>query len=219
MQNENPLEHGSPPGDGGWGNSGEINLDRRGFLRLAGLLAGGFFTAGMTQAQAFFWHQPPPATAPEGVSIEPKWVEQLGEGIYGYAHFLHRLKLRNITVEQILEAHARRRGRVLNSLPPRSLWRNMKATLQAAERLAEYLGEPVEHVVSAYRNPAYNSACRAAPMSYHMRNMALDLQFRSKPRQVAAAARELRQRGVFRGGIGRYSGFTHIDTRGHPADW
>jgi hypothetical protein len=29
----------------------------------------------------------------------------------------------------------------------------------------------------------------------------------------------MRKEGVFKGGVGRYPGFTHIDTRGSNADW
>jgi hypothetical protein len=45
------------------------------------------------------------------------------------------------------------------------------------------------------------------------------VQFGVAPSVVAQTARTLRSRGVFRGGVGRYSTFTHIDTRGQNVDW
>jgi uncharacterized protein YcbK (DUF882 family) len=52
-----------------------------------------------------------------------------------------------------------------------------------------------------------------------MRNVALDLQFDSRPSKVAKVARALREEGRFRGGIGLYPDFVHVDTRGTNATW
>ncbi|WP_075087948.1 D-Ala-D-Ala carboxypeptidase family metallohydrolase [Verrucomicrobium spinosum] len=75
-------------------------------------------------------------------------------------------------------------------------------------------------IASAYRSPAYNATCPgAAPQSFHLHNLALDLVYDCPPAKVAEAAHALRNRGFFRGGIGKYPSFTHIDTRGKNADW
>ena len=96
----------------------------------------------------------------------------------------------------------------------------MAGTLQAADHIAATLGKPIKDVTSAYRSPAYNRRCPGAKsQSWHMQNFALDLQFGVSPRTVASVARQLRSRGLFKGGIGRYSSFTHIDTRGTNVDW
>ena len=59
----------------------------------------------------------------------------------------------------------------------------------------------------------------AKPRSYHQQNVALDLMFKTSQSRVARVARELRDNGAFKGGVGRYNIFTHIDTRGYNADW
>ncbi|MFY8216096.1 MAG: YcbK family protein, partial [Chthoniobacterales bacterium] len=119
----------------------------------------------------------------------------------------------------VIAPHLKTRGRLANSLPPKDCWKNIAPTLRAVDRLSTVLQEPVVEVISAYRSPAYNRSCGGSGASQHVRNTALDLKFESSPRTVAKAARELRDRGVFLGGVGRYSGFTHIDTRGSKADW
>jgi len=137
-----------------------------------------------------------------------------------YEAFLLSLGLRYIKPSELLRPHFNIRGAVSNSLPPKELWRNMTPTLKVADELRQLLGVRLETIASAYRSPAYNAACAgAASHSYHMQNRALDLVYDCSPQQVAEAARSLRNQGIFRGGIGRYPGFTHIDTRGKNADW
>ena len=123
-------------------------------------------------------------------------------------------------MHQVIKAHARQKGTVWNSIPPKSMWDSMMPTLQAADRLAVALGSDLKEVTSAYRSPAYNARCPGAkPRSYHKQNVALDLMFNTSQSRVARVARELRDNGLFEGGVGRYSLFTHIDTRGYKADW
>ena len=96
----------------------------------------------------------------------------------------------------------------------------MAGTLKAADRIASTIGQPVKEVTSAYRSPAYNRRCPGAKTrSWHMQNFALDLQFKASPSTVVRAARHVRSKGFFKGGIGRYSSFVHIDTRGQNVDW
>ena len=109
-----------------------------------------------------------------------------------------------------------------------SAWKNVKKHEEAADTdrveladaLIAELGVPLKMINSAYRSPKYNAACPgAASKSYHTRNMALDLMFECCPKDAAKAAKKLRSRGEFKGGIGVYSSFIHIDTRGKNADW
>jgi hypothetical protein len=200
----------------------ESALCRRGFLRSSLFLAGGMLLASPVDSMAFIFRprQPSGAGSTGRVEIPDEWIKALGPQVRDYVVFLQRLRLRHIKVEQIIEPHLRRRGNVQNTIPPKQLWRAMAPTLKATDLVARQLGEPVHNIISAYRSPAYNARCPGASRnSYHVRNMALDLQFRSSPRRVAMVARELRDKGVFSGGVGRYSGFTHIDTRGRKADW
>ncbi len=137
-----------------------------------------------------------------------------------YEAFLAGLGLRHLKPLEILRPHFKQRGTVVNTLPPKELWRNLAATLRVADELRQHLGVKLLTIASAYRSPAYNAACPgAATSSYHMQNMALDLMFDCAPELVATAAEALRARGVFSGGIGRYASFTHVDTRGKNADW
>jgi len=144
----------------------------------------------------------------------------IGGNVEAYKKFLNRLGLRKISLQKIIESHAKARGNVHNTLPPRQLWNNIRKTLLAMDKVAHRLGEPVGEVLSVYRSPAYNAKCAGAKSnSYHIRNNAIDVRFNSSPKRVAAMARDLRKAGLFQGGVGRYPGFTHLDTRGSNADW
>jgi hypothetical protein len=137
-----------------------------------------------------------------------------------YEAFLAGLNLRHIQPMEMLRPHFKVRGTIANELPPRESWTNIAPTLRVADELRERLGSRLAAIASAYRTPAYNAACPgAASHSYHVRNMALDLIFDCEAEKVAKAAETLRAEGFFTGGIGRYPGFTHIDTRGRAADW
>lgn len=158
--------------------------------------------------------------APVSSSIPPSLRGVIGKNGDAYKKFLSRIGLRRISVQAIIESHAKARGNVHNTLPPRQLWPNIRSTLLALDKVALRLGEPVSQVLSVYRSPAYNAQCPGARSnSYHIRNNAVDVRFNSSPGRVAAAARDLRKAGLFKGGVGRYPGFTHMDTRGSNADW
>ncbi|MFZ4774541.1 MAG: YcbK family protein [Terrimicrobiaceae bacterium] len=144
----------------------------------------------------------------------------IGHNGEAYRKFLSRIGLRRISIQQILDSHSKSRRGVNNTLPPRQLWGNIRSTLLALDKVSGRLGEPVGEVLSVYRCPAYNAMCPGAKShSYHMRNNAVDVRYSSSPRKVAATARDLRKSGLFKGGVGRYPGFTHMDTRGSNADW
>jgi uncharacterized protein YcbK (DUF882 family) len=125
-----------------------------------------------------------------------------------------------MSIRQVIAPHAKTHGSVRNTLPPRFLWRNIRSTLKVVDQLAERLDMPVGEIVSVYRTPAYNARCPGAKSnSYHVRNNAMDIVFNCPPGKVAAMARAMRATGLFKGGVGRYGSFTHIDTRGSNADW
>jgi hypothetical protein len=152
--------------------------------------------------------------------IPPSLRGVVGSGGDAYRKFLNSIGLRKISVQAIMDTHSKAHGNVHNTLPPRQFWSNIRGTLLTLDKVAVRLGEPVGEVVSVYRSPAYNSTCPGAKYnSYHLRNNAIDIRFNSSPKKVAATARDMRKEGVFKGGVGRYPGFTHIDTRGSNADW
>lgn len=137
-----------------------------------------------------------------------------------YAAFLNSLDLRYITAEEIISPHRNVRKGVANHLPPKHMWKRLIPTLKIADQIRHELGTELVCINSAYRSPEYNAVCSgAASRSYHMKNCALDLIFSSGPEKATKAATKLRNSGAFRGGIGTYAGFIHIDTRGHNATW
>jgi hypothetical protein len=137
-----------------------------------------------------------------------------------YAAFLNSLNLRYITAEEIIRPHRNIRKGVANNLPPEHMWKRLIPTLKIADQIRHDLRTELVCINSAYRSPEYNAVCSgAASRSYHMKNCALDLIFSSGPEKASMAASKLRDSGAFRGGIGTYSGFIHIDTRGHNATW
>jgi len=152
--------------------------------------------------------------------LPPAWVARQGPQIKAYAGYLRSLRLQRLTPLPVIGAHAKRHGNVWNTLPPSSLWRQMVPTLRVIDRVSLELEQGVKEIVSAYRNPSYNARCAGARSgSWHQANVAVDVSFPVRPAAVAGTARALRVRGMFRGGVGRYSGFTHIDTRGQNVDW
>jgi len=149
-----------------------------------------------------------------------EWVRLQGRNIKDYTHYLNSLKLRNISAQDVIAAHAKERGSVWNMLPPREWWTRMGYTLRVVDRISSEMRTPVKEIVSAYRTPAYNARCGGArTQSWHQANVAVDVQFDTSARNVTSATRSLRDRGLFKGGVGSYSSFTHIDTRGTNVNW
>lgn len=152
--------------------------------------------------------------------IPQSWIDQKGLDVLRYANYIKGLKLVNVTPRMVLSPHFKTRGSTRNSLPPRYMWKNIAPALRVIDLMASRMRRPVSDLLSIYRSPSYNRAVRGKSRSYHMSNIAVDMQFKGvSPRTVAAHARRLRAEGVFNGGIGTYSTFTHVDTRGAKADW
>lgn len=149
-----------------------------------------------------------------------EWVRLQGRNLNSYASYINSLKLKNISAQDVMKAHAKERGGVWNRLPPKKWWTRMGYTLRVVDRISTAMNVPVDDIVSAYRCPSYNARCQGAKKgSYHQANVALDVKFATSARNVTHAARTLRDRGLFKGGVGSYSSFTHIDTRGTNVNW
>jgi hypothetical protein len=188
-----------------------------------GILAGTAACGLPGRASAFNWPWQKSGSGRSGVNLSvlpSEWLRREGRHVHSYARYIDSLRLRNITTQQVIVAHAKKRGSVWNSIPPREAWRSIGPTLKVLDRVSRELNVPVTDVVSVFRNPAYNSRCAGARRnSWHLRNYAVDVKMGAKPSTVASMARRLRDRGYFRGGIGRYWSFTHVDTRGTNVDW
>ena len=137
-----------------------------------------------------------------------------------YMQFLLSLELRHLSPQEVIDPHRGTIGNVENSLPPPHLWEKLIPTLRTADEIRERLGVPLCRITSGYRAPRYNAIIPGAvARSYHTRNQALDLIYFCSPRKAFSMALQLRREGFFRGGIGLYPTFIHLDTRGHAATW
>lgn len=137
-----------------------------------------------------------------------------------FAEYFETLGIRHFKAEEFTEYfHVHRRG-VTNSEPPREMWGNIAATIKLVDQLRELWGRPIT-LLSSYRSPAYNAAIGdAAPKSMHMQFRALDIAIAGKnPLQVFEQLMTWRDAGKFKGGLGLYNTFVHIDTRGYNATW
>lgn len=106
----------------------------------------------------------------------------------------------------------------LNTPPPERLWKNIIPTLRVLDEVREAIGGLLLN--SIYRNEAYNRAVGGATGSYHMQFRACDVMpVRATVAELHAAVLRLRNLGRFKGGVGRYPSFVHVDTRGHNADF
>ena len=109
----------------------------------------------------------------------------------------------------------------LNTDPPRELWDNIDATAKVLDKLRAKLERPIT-MLSVYRSTAYNTAIGGAGDSQHTHFRAIDFVVQGSPvgpLQWAQVLRSMRADGVFKGGIGVYQSFVHVDTRGYNADW
>ncbi|MEM9080205.1 MAG: D-Ala-D-Ala carboxypeptidase family metallohydrolase [Verrucomicrobiota bacterium] len=165
-----------------------------------------------------------PDTTPEEPTPSPPVIEHehshpIPKPPRTYEEFLASFHFRHIRPAEVLRPHDNSIRGTQNSLPPRELWQYMPASLLVADEIRHRLGRPLNFITSAYRNPLYNKKCGGASRSWHTRNCALDLVYESGPRAAYQVAHQLRDEGFFQGGIGLYSTFIHIDTRGYNANW
>jgi uncharacterized protein YcbK (DUF882 family) len=118
-------------------------------------------------------------------------------------------------------SHSQRTSRAfgLNTDPPPELWQNSIPLLKTVDHLRAICGSRIV-ITSAYRSPAYNRAIGGANESWHTKFLAADLiPLDITPRKLHWFAREFRAAQNFRGGLGLYRSFVHIDVRGRNADW
>ena len=188
---------------------------RRQFMGVAGAAAAGLILS-LDEAEAGLFGY----SSSSVPGIPQAWVRAKGLDVNRYASYIQKLRLKNITPRMVLAPHFKTRGRVQNTLPPKSSWKKMGATLKVIDRLSNEMGVPVKSILSAYRCPRYNRAVGGKSRSYHMSNVAIDIQFHGASSwRVASVARYLRKKRKFEGGVGRYSSFVNTDTRGHNVDW
>lgn len=141
--------------------------------------------------------------------------------------FIDQIGLRHFRGSELTWLWYRTRKGLSNSCPPEALWENCIRPLVVLDEIRHQLGVSCR-ITSAYRSPVYNRAVGGEQMSYHLIFGALDFTSPAGPTISAAVARELRGSRIklpgggsflWRGGIGVYPSFVHIDTRGKNANW
>lgn len=141
--------------------------------------------------------------------------------------FVDQLGLRHIRGSELSWLWTRSRKLVVNSVPPSHLWPNIIHPLVVLDEIRERLGRPVR-ITSSYRSPAYNTAVGGELMSYHKLFAAIDFTTPAGPEAASRVARQLRGTRlklpgggsfIWKGGIGIYPTFVHIDARGVDANW
>jgi len=136
-----------------------------------------------------------------------------------FASWFDDQKFRNFQSAEIEWYFSKTRNGVRNTIPPRTLWKNIVPTLRVLDDLRDELKAPVV-ISSTYRAPAYNKAIRGAPHSRHLLFDAVDFSVRGvPPARAAAVLIQWRNEGKFKGGVGTYNNFVHLDTRGVNATW
>lgn len=195
-------------------------VSRRGALATFGL-AGLALAAGASPARAFSLRRSGESSSgPTLADLPPEWVANQSYLLPDYYRYLTLVKLTRITPVQVIMAHAKEHQGVWNRIPPKSMWPRIVGTLRVVDRVGAQLDLPVKEIISAYRAPAYNARCPGAKSgSWHQANYAVDVTFPTNASTVTAVTRNLRDRGLFKGGVGGYPTFTHVDTRGENINW
>jgi hypothetical protein len=130
---------------------------------------------------------------------------------------LNKRKIKYFTADEVFYKGASDKKLGLNTEPPEELWDNIWKTIEMADKARHTLGRPIK-ITSAYRSPKYNKAIGGASKSHHIQFNALDLRT-SAPKTLHKILKGMRDKGMFKGGLGLYNTFVHLDTRGNNADW
>jgi uncharacterized protein YcbK (DUF882 family) len=135
--------------------------------------------------------------------------------------YIEERGIENFSAVEVCPVGKKARGATLK-LAPEELWPNIIHTLRILEWLRDELGQPV-HILSGYRDPAYNKAVGGEGNSLHMAFSATDITVKgANPPRVHTVLLTHPEAPQF--GLGLYRGFVHLDTRGligrkAPARW
>lgn len=100
---------------------------------------------------------------------------------------------------------------------PAKYYANCQKLMGLLEEIREACGNRPITINSGYRTPSYNKKVDGAPKSQHLYAAAADIKVSG---MSASEVYRLCDRLVGnRGGVGKYSTFTHVDVRGHKARW
>lgn len=88
-------------------------------------------------------------------------------------------------------------------------------TVQILQKIRDYFSKPIT-INSAYRTPSHNKKVGGASSSQHVKGTACDIVVKDVPPNAVAAYLEAN---YSNSGIGLYSTFVHVDTRGRKVLW
>lgn len=88
-------------------------------------------------------------------------------------------------------------------------------TVDILQAVRDYFGQPIT-INSGYRTPSYNKKVGGATNSQHVKGTAADIKVKGVPSWAVAGFLEDNFK---KNGIGYYSTFTHIDSRGYKVLW
>ena len=135
----------------------------------------------------------------------------------GFQRLLTKWGVKNFTAKEFFYRGASDEQLNLNTDPPAALWPNMERTAKVLDEARKRLGASIR-ITSAYRSPAYNKRIGGVSNSTHVRFNATDL-VTAQPASLYLVLLDLRREGMFKGGLGLYRSFVHLDTRGTNATW
>jgi lysozyme len=135
----------------------------------------------------------------------------------GFQRLLDKWGVKHFTAKEFFYRGASDEKLQLNTDPPAKLWPNMERTAKVLDEARTRLKAPIR-ITSAYRSPAYNKRIGGVSNSTHVRFNATDLVCVT-PASLYLVLLDLRREGMFKGGLGLYRSFVHLDTRGVNATW
>jgi hypothetical protein len=152
-----------------------------------------------------------------GDSVHKEWPDY-----EDFVKFVSGLNLQYFNADELLflgQSNESGKCAGKNHYPPRALWQNIRSTAGVLDRFRAELGSRV-NLLSVFRSADYNACVGGEPNSVHMRFNAIDFRCASgSPEDWFARLDRFRTLGVFRGGLGLYQTFVHLDTRGDNATW
>jgi uncharacterized protein YcbK (DUF882 family) len=130
-----------------------------------------------------------------------------------------RQQFRNFQADELTWYFSKVRNGVRNTFPPRASWVNIVPTLRILDDLRDHFGKPLT-ISSSFRALPYNRAIGSPDGSLHPQFKAIDFTVQDvPPSKVFATLSDWRSNGSFKGGLGSYPNFTHLDTRSNNATW
>jgi hypothetical protein len=135
----------------------------------------------------------------------------------GFQRLLDKWGVKHFTAKEFFYRGASDEKLQLNTDPPAKLWPNMETTAKVLDEARTRLKAPIR-LTSIFRSEAYNRRIGGVRNSSHCVFNATDLVC-AEPASLYLVLLDLRREGMFKGGLGLYRSFVHLDTRGHNATW